>query len=177
MKYNKLRKNLINIVKEAQIKLGYDSVGVGVNYMSSCLINLIDGANEANLYELLVDFCKESEEDFGEITIANIENGYRLNVPPKGVEYVQKDIKEDEFLVKFINQIRNPLGTIEDIIELFKSFSDDVHIEKTPNNPEFDYLIYFENGEPDEFWYCIDTEDLGITYHRFMKADYLEFGF
>ena len=50
-------------------------------------------------------------------------------------------------------------------------------VKKADGRNGFDYLIYFDSGEPDEFWYCIDTEDLGMTYHRFIKEDYLDFGF
>ena len=39
------------------------------------------------------------------------------------------------------------------------------------------YLIYFEDGEPDEFYYCLDDDDFGVTYHRFTKEDYIDFGF
>lgn len=177
MKYTRLRKNLTSVLKEALIKLGYDGVGVGINYMSSSLLNLIDDVEEKDLPACLDEFCAQLEEEFGKITVSKIENGYRLDVPLKGVDLVNGSICEDEFLVKFINQIRNPLGTLDDIINVFRSFSSRVHIEQTPTNPEFDYLIYFEDGEPDEFWYCIDTEDLGMTYHRFMKNDYLDFGF
>lgn len=177
MNFEALKRNLINVIKESQIKLGYESMSVGVNYVTSSLLHIIPEANVENLEKALADFSKENEGLLGEITFRKIENGYRLDVPPKGVDYVHSLINENDFLVKFINEVRNPRATIESIINIFKGYSDRVHIEETKDNPEFDYLIYFEDGTPDEFWYCIDTEDLGMTYHRFMKDDYLDFDF
>ena len=104
------------------------------------------------------------------------ENGFRLDVPAKGVDYVNSIFDDNDFLVRFINEVRNPKATIDSIVAVFESFSDNVVVKKI-NTDEFDYLIYFADGKPDEFWYCIDTEDLGMTYHRFMKDDYLDFNF
>lgn len=176
MNFELLKKNLISVIKESQIKLGYESMSFGVNYVTPSLLHLLKGADENNLDDVLYEFCEKYEDVFGSIEIAKTQSGYRLTVPAKGVDYVYSTYDDSDFLVRFIKEIRNPLAKIESIIDVFKSFSNDVHIEKTENG-EFDYLIYFENGEPDEFWYCIDTEDLGMTYHRFMKDDYLDFDF
>lgn len=177
MNFDKFEKNLINVIKESQIKLGYESIDFGVNYVTSSLLHMLDGVTEDNLENALNDFAKAKKDIFGEITVSKIDVGYRLTVSSKGVDYVHSLVGENDFLVEFINQVRNPLGTIDDIVNVFKKHSDNVHIEETKNNPEFDYLIYFEDGTPDDFWYCIDTEDLGMTYHRFMKEDYLDFDF
>lgn len=177
MNFEKFEKNLIDIIKESQIKLGYESMNLGINYATSSLLHMFDGVTEDTLEDTLKAFAKAKKDTFGDIDISKIDIGYRLDVSSKGVDYVHSLISDDEFLVQFINQVRNPLGTVDDIISLFKKYSDNVHIEETKDNPEFDYLIYFEDGTPDEFWYCIDAEDLGMTYHRFMKDDYLDFGF
>lgn len=42
---------------------------------------------------------------------------------------------------------------------------------------EFDYLVYFEKGEPDDFRYCITDEGGHFIYHRFTVADYEDFYF
>ena len=44
-------------------------------------------------------------------------------------------------------------------------------MEKTAGG-EFDYLVYFEDGEPDSFWYCITDEGCHMIYHRFSEEDY-----
>ncbi|MBD5159206.1 MAG: DUF3877 family protein [Ruminococcus sp.] len=50
------------------------------------------------------------------------------------------------------------------------------------NNDEFNYLVYFVDGIPDEYLYCLTVEEeidghLHITYHRFTREDYEELGF
>lgn len=178
MDYERLKRNLISVIKEAQIKLGYEEIAIGVNYVTSSLLNLLGSdANEENIEDILLVFAHFNEALFGDIDVKRIENGYRLTVSPRGAKYVNSLVGENDFLVKFINEIRSPLATIESVVDVFKAYSDRVVIEKTKDNDEFDYVIYFEDGQPDEFWYCIDTEDLGMTYHRFIKEDYLDFGF
>lgn len=175
MKFDRLTKNLISVIKEAQIKLGYEQIAIGVNYVSSSLINLLGDVEDVG--KALLDFASQAKDIFGDIEIKSIENGYRLTVSPEGAKYVHSLMEPNEFLACFINEVRNPLATIDSIIAVFKKYSDNVVVLKTEDNDEFDYVIYFEDGVPDEFWYCIDTEDLGMTYHRFIKEDYLDFGF
>ena len=68
-------------------------------------------------------------------------------------------------------------ATMDEVIELFKAYSARVHVQRMPLGEEFDCLIYFEDGEPDAFYYCL-KEDMGhVSYHRFTKADYESFGF
>lgn len=176
MNFGLLKNNLVSVIKESQIKLGYESISFGVNYVTPSLLHLLKDVSEGDLYQVLIDFCIEYEDVFGRIEVVKNDTGYRLNVPAKGVDYVYSTYDDGDFLVKFVNEIRNPLATVESVIDVFRSFSSEVHIEKIENG-EFDYLVYFENGEPDDFWYCIDVEDLGMTYHRFMKDDYLDFEF
>ena len=50
------------------------------------------------------------------------------------------------------------------------------------NNGEFDYLVRFSDGIPDEYLYCLSVEEeidgsVHVTYHRFIKEDYEELGF
>ena len=38
MNFDRLKKNLIGVIKESQIKLGYESMSFGVNYVTPKLI-------------------------------------------------------------------------------------------------------------------------------------------
>ena len=58
--------------------------------------------------------------------------------------------------------------SFDDILAVFHQFSDKVHCEKLEGNEEFDYLVYFEDGTPDSYRYCIKLDDDGdAVYHRF----------
>lgn len=48
---------------------------------------------------------------------------------------------------------------------------------KETDNGEFDYLIRFEDDLQDEYVYCFKDEGCYMTYHRFLREDYEEFGF
>ncbi len=37
---------------------------------------------------------------------------------------------------------------------------------------EFNYLIYFEDGTPDDSYYCFTEEGGHLIYHRFSKNAY-----
>ena len=68
--------------------------------------------------------------------------------------------------------------SFDDILAVFHQFSDKVHCEKLEGNEEFDYLVYFEDGTPDSYRYCIKLDDDGdAVYHRFTPEDYAAFGF
>lgn len=176
MDFTKLKNNLISVIKESQIKLGYDSMGIGVFYVESSLAHLLNDADKDKIATLLAEFAEQNSDIFGDIEVQKTSVGYRLNVSSKGADYVHNMMSDDDFLVRFIDTIRSSDCTIEKVVELFKQYSDNVVVQELDNG-EFDYLIYFADGKPDEFWYCIDTDDLGVTYHRFTKEDYLDFEF
>ena len=32
--------------------------------------------------------------------------------------------------------------------------------------------FFYEGGAPDEYVYCVESDDFGLTYHRFTMEDY-----
>ena len=60
---------------------------------------------------------------------------------------------------------------MDSILSVFRRHSEHVHIERL-SGEEFDWLVYFEDGIPDSFRYCIADEGHHIIYHRFTEADY-----
>ena len=65
--------------------------------------------------------------------------------------------------------------TIEEIKELFHSYSDKI-ITEPMDNEEFDVMIRFDDGS-DPYYYCFKDEGCHIIYHRFLPEDYADFGF
>ena len=172
---NRLKNNLISVIKEAQLKLGYEQHAFGVNYISRSLCHLL-GCSEDELDSAIWQFCSEAVGTFGEISVRKKNGGYRFDIPVKGVAYVHEMLSDDEFLSVFIRTVRQPQCTVEQVLSVFRSFSDKVHFEEVSNG-EFDYLIYFEEDGTDDFWYCFHDDGLQLEYHRFIKEDYLDFGF
>lgn len=178
MEYSRLYDSIISVTKESQIKLGYESVAFGINYVESSLLHLLgDSCTPQELPEVLAQFTAQCSDTLGDVAFTRTSSGYRLDIPATGVDYVHSLIDDNDFLVQFIGVIRNYNSTIDDIVAVFRRYSDRVTVQQIENNDEFDYLIYFDDGVPDAYWYCIDTQDIGMTYHRFVKEDYLDFGF
>jgi hypothetical protein len=65
---------------------------------------------------------------------------------------------------------------MEAVIAVFHNYSDHVHVEQVANG-DFDYLVYFEDGRPDAYRYCLTQEGCHVIYHRFTPEDYHDFYF
>lgn len=177
MNFQKLEENILDVLKEQQIKLGYRSETVRLYYPLASLNRFLETECDGKeMQEALREFAKEEENKLGLILISGREERFCLAIPPQGVCYVHEHMGEHEFIRDFIGTIEKHGCTIEDILQQFYKYSDHVHVEKADHG-EFDYLIYFEDGKPDDFRYCITDEGCHMIYHRFTAGDYEEFGF
>lgn len=175
--FESLERNLIDVIVESHIKLGYTKSSMGFYYPLESLNRLLDSElSAADMEKALQSFYKFTEDRLGNVSCSRDNTRFCLLVPAEGVEYVHKKIKDTGFLREFIEGIRCCNCTIENILEIFSRYSEHVKCEKL-NNGEFDYLLYFEDGVPDTYRYCIKFEGGHITYHRFTQKDYEALGF
>jgi hypothetical protein len=173
----KLEQNIADIIKEQQIKLGYRNENVRLYYPLLSLERLLGvtcTAEEMRGY--LKEFCNQVKETYGEIEVSEENGRFCFLIPPKGSDYIHEHMEEKEFLIDFIQTVRKHGCTMDEVLQVFHQYSEHLHIEKTEHG-EFDYLIYFEDGVPDDFLYCLTVEGEHIIYHRFTKEDYEDFGF
>ena len=177
LNFESLENNIIDVIKEEQIKLGYRKETIRLYYPMESINNLL-GADLSvdELSKVLDEFCIYVKEHFGELVHSHNNTRFCFVIPPKGVTYVHEEIKDRKFLQEFIETISRHHISIEDILLVFQRYSDNVICEKMSNG-EFDYLIYFEQGIPDAYRYCIKFEDCHAIYHRFTYADYVNFDF
>lgn len=175
MNYSRLENNIVDIIKEEQIKLGYRSESIRLYYPLSSLNRLIGCEyNCDQMSQQLLGFSDYVEERMGKIGISHTGERFCLIIPPKGMDYVHEHMDGTEFICDFIRTIEKHDCTIDDILQQFYKHSKHVHVEKV-NYGEFDYLIYFEDGKPDDFRYCITDEGCHMIYHRFTVDDYKDF--
>lgn len=176
MDFTKLENNIIDVVQEEQLKLGYRREQISLFYPLSSLNHFLETSYRAEemLNLLRGHFCggagKIKTED---VTCKN--ERFCLIVAEKTVSDIH-DMPKDSFLAAFIEKIRTHNCTIDDLLEVFRKYSENVHCERVRNG-EFNYLIYFENGTPNSYRYCITDEGCHMAYHRFTEEDYLDFGF
>ncbi len=178
MNLTALERNVIEVMEEQQAKLGFDGNAVYLFYPLSSLASLLGvSAEEETILQALNAFCADVHSRLGQVEYALRDERVSLVISKEGGEYVRRGLDENKFIVQLIRLVSSHHASAEDVIALFRAYDENVHIEKMPANEEFDYLVYFPSGEPDGFYYCL-KEDMGhVTYHRFTKTDYEDFGF
>lgn len=175
--YNSLETNIIDVIKEEQIKLGYQQETIRLYYPMESINNLLEVSLPMNELKIVIDnFCSYVKERLGEVHYSCDNSRFGIIIPPAGVAYVKDKVNDRSFLREFIEKIREPECKFTAILSVFMKYSDKV-ITKEITNGEFDYLIYFEDGIPDAYRYCIKFEDCHTVYHRFTKSDYDNFEF
>ena len=173
----KLRQNIVDVIEEGQLKLGYREETMRLYYPLSSLCGFAGKQMDAaQMQRELEAFFRAQAPELGRIQVSRKGEKFCLAVPPQGVAYVHAHTDRDGFLSGLIQAIEKPGCTLQMLLHQFHRYSDHVHLEAL-HNGEFDYLIYFEDGVPDGFRYCIADEGNHMTYHRFTKEDYEAFGF
>lgn len=177
MNFEKLKNNVQNVMIEQQIKLGYRKGDIYLYYPLQSLNRLLcvnDTVSDMIIH--LSDFAESIKDELGQIEVSHVKDRFCLHVPAKGSEYVYHLSFQYTFLKEFISVIESHNCTIDDIVRVFQKYSNHVHFQKVKNG-DFDYLLYFIDGEPDSFRYCITDEGCHMIYHRFTKEDYEDFNF
>lgn len=172
MNFINLEKNIIDIIQEQQLKLGYRKEIIRLYYPLLSLNRLLGTDCDINqMQAALESFCSFTQVRLGQIEITHQKDRFCLIIPAQGSEYVHENTKEDFFLRDFIDTISQHNISMEQVLQQFYKHSEHVHVEQ-PKSAEFDYLVYFEDGIPDNYRYCITDEGCHISYHRFTVEDY-----
>ena len=140
MNFNRLEYNIVEMLKEEQIKLGYQRETVRLYYPLSSVCRFL-GVNLSadEMQKELAHFSDAVKERLGNVVIDHKKDRFCFMIPPEGAEYVRGQIRDDEFLVGFIEAIRKPGCTIEDLMRIFLKYSDHVRCEKREGE-DFDSL-------------------------------------
>lgn len=177
MEYEKLEKNIKAVVKENQIKLGYRKETVRLYYPLSSLNRYLGVSFTCEqMQEAMLSFAKHFSSQYGQLQISNEGERFCFCLSEEVSAFVHEHTESGGFLYDLITLVSKHGIGIDDLIALFHQYSHCVHFEKVTHG-EFDYLIYFEDGVPDDFRYCITEEGSHIIYHRYTKEDYEDFGF
>jgi len=172
MNYDRLRKNIFDIIKEQQIKLGYRKEAIRLYYPLQSLNRLLGtDLDEGQMESALNSFAESVKDELDSIRISCDKSRFCFYLPERATEYVHTHTEQKGFLYDLIETISNHNATIDNVIEQFRKYSDHVYFKKV-NHGEFDYLAYFEDGEPDDYRYCLSDKGDHIIYHRFTIEDY-----
>ena len=175
--YKKLLKNLIDVIKEDHAKLGFRKEKIRLYYPLSSLNHFFGTSDDADqMQERLNHLPVVITEKLGEVAATHKAERLCFHIPEEGSEYVHNNMKENEFIKSLIELLQKHGCKMDDILNLFHKYSDNI-ITENMDNGEFDILIRFEDKPDDPYYYCFKDEGCHIIYHRFLKEDYEDFGF
>lgn len=173
MNYNELEKVICETIKEEQIKLGYERETIRLYFPMSSLAHILGDmiSDTKEMDEILQHFIPTVENTLGKLVITHKGDRYCILIPPDGATFVHDNYPDNPFLKEFIRVVSEHHCTMEQLIEVFYHYSDQVVCEKSDLD-EFDYVLYFNDSFMGDYRYCIKFEGSHTVYHRFTKSDY-----
>lgn len=173
MNHKKLEKNLVDLIKEEQAKLGYRRETIRLYYPLLSLRHFYDCTDDADeMQRRLSDFSKAVAATLGEVVISHKGERFCFVIPEEGTEYVHTHMQENEFICRLVELIGSHGTTMEQIKALFET-QEAPCVSIDMDSDEFDVMIRFNGGE-DPYYYCFKDEGCHIIYHRFLPEDYAE---
>lgn len=165
-----LKKNICDTIKECEIKIGYREDDMNLYYPEESLLELLQTDRE-HLKQELSRFCKETCRDLGAVRIIETDEPgrYHVHIPRSGVKYIHENIGENPFLTAFLETVHKPGKKMEDILCVFRKFSEQIKIEQLDGQ---NWGVYFQDPEIDPYVYYLEEDKFGLQYHRFTRQTY-----
>ncbi len=176
MNTDKLFADLTATVQEMLLKLDAPAMQLSLNYPLPTLQRLLQTslAGETLLQTLTAAF-EAQQPLYGKLTVRDEGDGlFCLTVPQQGAAYMLSHGGSADFLRELIAAVKAH-ASMQEVLAVFPRHGR-AHAEQI-DNPEFEWLVYFEDGQPDSCRYCLSQHAGHVSYHRFAKEDYEAFGF
>lgn len=174
MKKERLIKNIMDQIKEAQMKLGFVQESIRLYFPWESFLVLLGESEvkKSQLLSVLNDSPEFADSGLGQVVFRESMGRVEVTIPPEGAEYIHRQVPEPAFLKTLIQLFGSHHSlSIEAICHCFENFSSDYVCREIPDN-DFDYVLYFQDQEIDSYYYCIKMEMGHTIYHRFIKEDY-----
>lgn len=177
MGFKRLEKNLIDIIKEEQAKLGFRKEEIRLYYPLISLNHFFEVNDDVDeMQTRLEQFPEEVKKKLGDICVTHKKDRFCLHIPEQGSVYVHEHMAENEFIKKLVELMMNHGIKKEDILAIFQKEAKDIRVGDM-HNGEFDFWVRFPEENEDEYYYCFKDEGCHMIYHRFLPEDYADFGF
>lgn len=163
-----LEKNIVDTIKESQLKLGFTPNPVTLFYPLESL-NLLTDA-DLSMSEMTAAISAYASDILSGLSCNVFEDKIGVVVSAESVRAIHENTEASAFLTEFIAAVKEGC-TMEKAKAIFKKYSGNAVLEDMDDD-EFDVLAYFPDGEPDAYKYCLANDLGGITYHRFTQQDY-----
>ncbi len=191
----KLTQNVMDVIKEEQVKLGYRKERVRLYYPLESLNLLTGGSYDVSgMHGLLEAFGREAAWGAGLVEVWNEGERFCLSLAPEVAEYVHTHTPDSGFLYDLVEAVSRHGVSMEVVLAVFHRYSEHVRCEKTEAfmsvpkeggskpedrgrhgmaaDPGFDCVVWFEDGCPDAYRYCLKEEMGHVTYHRYTEEEY-----
>ena len=129
MNFKKLENNLLDMIQEQQVKIGYMS-GVTRFYYPLQSLNRLLGTEltEEEMQHALKEFSDYACGRLGKVKASSKNERFCITLPPQASDYVHENRKPGEFLVRFINTVARHGCTLDEVMEVFHAYSKHVHL-------------------------------------------------
>jgi hypothetical protein len=171
MTVEKLEKHICDTIKEWQLKIGYQEESMKLYYPQESLVGLLGITNEDSIYQALADFNQAVGERLGNIRCSNHGERFCLEIPASGCKYIATRIPDSPFLKDFLKAVTSKGVTLKDIETCFRTYEADCIVEDKTSEG-LGHVFMFHDTQIDDYVYCVESDDFGITYHRFVREDY-----
>ena len=149
MGYDKLERNLIDIIKEEQAKLGFFKEDIRLYYPLSSLNHFFSATDNADEMQARLNALPTSiTEKLGQIEISHKGDRFCFHIPKEGTVYVHDNTAPNEFIKSLVELVAKHDCTMNEILDLFHTYSQNIITEEI-NNDEFDRLIRFADKPED----------------------------
>lgn len=174
--YQKLEKNLIDVIAEEQAKLGYRKEAIQLYYPLSSLNHFFNSNDSAEIMEKKLNVFSDFVSDrLGNVRFSHKGERFCFYLAPEASEYVHRNNGKNGFIYELVKLLQKEETTLDTVIAFFKKWDKNC-VVKELDNGEFDILIMFMERE-DPYYYCFKDEGCHVIYHRFLPEDYADFEF
>ena len=170
-----LEKHITDTIREWQGKIGYEGGTMKLYYPAESLRRSLSLDETEDLAKALSAFCKNVQPRLGMLAIW-VGCGACMKVcPEEGCSYIEREIPVPELLQNLLQVITTPGNTMEQVRNCFSSYAEKMHTtveENASEEHEMGHVFSFSDPSVDEYCYCVEENEFGLTYHRFSREDY-----
>ena len=170
-----LEKHITDTIREWQVKIGYEGGTMKLYYPAESLRRSLSLDETEDLDAALAAFCKEVQPRLGTLAISAVKDRYCMEIPEEGCSYIELEIPVPELLQNLLQVITTPGNTMEQVRNCFSSYAEKMHTtveENASEEHEMGHVFSFSDPSVDEYCYCVEENEFGLTYHRFSREDY-----
>ena len=162
-----LEKHITDTIREWQVKIGYEGGTMKLYYPAESLRRSLSLDETEDLAKALSAFCKNVQPRLGMLAISAVKDRYCVEIPEEGCSYRHGG--------NLLQVITTPGNTMEQVRNCFSSYAEKMHTtveENASEEHEMGHVFSFSDPSVDEYCYCVEENEFGLTYHRFSREDY-----